>query len=164
MELLFVRILNTYIRKSLSQHSFILNEKEFRGARDEFLEAHKHYLQKDYKAALNDCLKSFESVMISICDERKWNYPKGANAKALIDVCFKNNLIPSHWQSQFSALRSLLESGVPTGRNRISGHGQGTNTYTSARTYCQIHDASNCHGERVSRGCICGNSVPNLTK
>jgi len=40
-------------------------------------------------------------------------------------MCFMNNLIPTHWQSQFSALRSLLESGVPTGRNRISGHGQG---------------------------------------
>ena len=25
-----------------------------------------------------------------------------------------------------AALRSLLEGGVPTGRNRLSGHGQGT--------------------------------------
>jgi hypothetical protein len=33
--------------------------------------------------------------------------------------------VPDFWQSALGALRSLLESGVPTGRNRISGHGQG---------------------------------------
>ena len=29
-------------------------------------------------------------------------------------------------QSHFTALRSTLEAGVPTVRNRMSGHGQGT--------------------------------------
>ena len=32
---------------------------------------------------------------------------------------------PSDLQSQFGALRSVLESGVPTIRNRAGGHGAG---------------------------------------
>lgn len=63
--------------------------------------------------------------MKTICDKRKWSYPKGASAKTLIDVCLRNKLIPAFWQGHYSSLRSLLESGVPTGRNRLSGHGQG---------------------------------------
>ena len=37
-----------------------------------------------------------------------------------------NELIPPFWESHYSSLRSLLESSVPTGRNRLGGHGQGT--------------------------------------
>jgi hypothetical protein len=44
----------------------------------------------------------------------------------LIQVCFDNGLIPAFWQSHFAALRSLLEGGVPTARNRLGGHGQGS--------------------------------------
>ena len=39
---------------------------------------------------------------------------------------FDNDLIPAALQSQFSALRSVLESGVPTVRNKMAGHGQGS--------------------------------------
>jgi hypothetical protein len=34
-------------------------------------------------------------------------------------------------QTQFSSLRSLLESGIPTLRNRVGGHGQGEKTITA---------------------------------
>ena len=104
----------------------LLYKKRYAGAQQEFLNAHQHYRKGETKEALNDCLKAFESVMKAICDKRRWSYPKTATAKALIDVCFKNELIPVFWQSQYSALRTLLESGVPTGRNKLSGHGQGT--------------------------------------
>jgi len=33
--------------------------------------------------------------------------------------------VPTWLQSEFSGLRSALESGVPTARNRVSGHGSG---------------------------------------
>ena len=103
----------------------LLHEKRYAGAQQEFLNAHRHYRKGETKESLNDCLKAFESVMKAICDKRRWRYPKNATAKTLIDVCFENELIPAFWQSQYSALRTLLESGVPTGRNRLSGHGQG---------------------------------------
>ena len=103
----------------------ILNRKGYAGAQQEFLQAHEHYRAGRAKEALNECLKSLESVMKSICDKRKWPYDEGATASALIGICFDKGIVPSFWQTQFAALRSLLESGVPTARNRLGGHGQG---------------------------------------
>lgn len=103
----------------------LLNSKDYEGAQQEFLSAHEHYRHGNYKESLNDCLKSFESAMKAICDKRGWSYPPNATAKSLIQICFDNNLIPSFWQQQFSSLRSMLEGGIPTGRNKLSGHGQG---------------------------------------
>jgi len=106
------------------------DERMYKGANEEFLSAHEHYRHKRNKECLNDCLKSFESVMKAIFDKRKWAYDKNATAKKLIDICFQNNLIPAYMQSQYSSLRSILESGVPAMRNKTSGHGQGSTTTT----------------------------------
>lgn len=103
----------------------LLNDKNYHGAQQEFLSAYEHYRHGKNKEALNDCLKSFESTMKAICDKRKWPYQPNATAKALIQVCFDNDLVPSFWQQQLSSLRSMLESSIPTGRNKLSGHGQG---------------------------------------
>ena len=104
----------------------LLNQEHYAGAQQEFLTAHEHYRRGNAREALNDCLNAFESVMKAICDKRGWSYANNATARPLIQVCFDNELIPSFWQSQYASLRSLLESGVPTGRNNLSGHGQGT--------------------------------------
>ena len=103
----------------------ILSQSRYAGAQQEFLTAHEHYRGGKTKEALNECLKSLESVMKSICDKRGWSYGDGDAAHALIKICFDNGLIPPFWRAQFSALRSLLESGVPTARNRLGSHGQG---------------------------------------
>lgn len=103
----------------------LLHEIGFAGASEEFLQAHEHYRVKRYPEAIAGALKSFESTMKGICDVRKWKYPEGATAKGLIDVIFTNELIPSSLASQFSGLRSVLESGLPTVRNKQGGHGQG---------------------------------------
>lgn len=103
-----------------------LAEKAYQGANDEFLKAHEHYRHRRYPECLNECLKSFESTMKVICTKRKWPYTQDDTAKRLLGICFDNSLIPSFLQAQFTALRSILESGVPTARNKLSGHGQGT--------------------------------------
>lgn len=108
----------------------LLNEKNYQGAQQEFLSAYEHYRHGKNKEALNDCLKSFESTMKAICDKRNWSYQPNATSKALIQVCFDNDLVPSFWQQQLSSLRSMLESSIPTGRNKLSGHGQGTSPTT----------------------------------
>jgi len=104
----------------------VLRRKEFVGAQEEFLKAHEHYRHGNYKEALNECLKCFESVMKTICDMRQWTYARTATAQQLLQVCFDNGLVPSFWQSHFSSFKSMLESGVPTARNKLGGHGQGT--------------------------------------
>lgn len=108
----------------------LLNEKNYQGAQQEFLSAYEHYRHGKNKEALNDCLKSFESTMKAICDKRNWSYQPNATSKALIQICFDNDLVPSFWQQQLSSLRSMLESSIPTGRNKLSGHGQGTSPTT----------------------------------
>lgn len=107
-----------------------LQGKNYAGANDEFLRAHEHYRHKRYKECLNECLKAFESMMKAICKKRRWKYSETDTAKTLLDICFKNGLIEPFWQSHFTGLRATLESGIPTVRNKTSGHGQGTDLTT----------------------------------
>lgn len=106
------------------------SKKYYQGANSEFLQAHEHYRHKRYKECLVECLKSFESLMKSICDKHSWQYNQNDTAKKLINICLSNNLVPSYLQNQFSSIRILLESGIPTVRNKEGGHGQGTEITT----------------------------------
>lgn len=103
-----------------------LSGKDFKGANQEFLSAHEHYRNRKFKECLNDCLKAFESTMKSICAKRGWPHQPTDTAKPLLDAIFQQGLIPSFMQSHFTGLRSTLEAGVPTVRNKLGGHGQGT--------------------------------------
>jgi hypothetical protein len=107
-----------------------LREKSFQGANDEFLSAHEHYRHGRYKECLVDALKSFESTMKVICKKRGWPVQPGDMAKSLIAACFSNQLLPPYLESQMGSLRSLLESGIPTIRNKVGGHGQGAEIAT----------------------------------
>lgn len=97
----------------------------YNGANDEFLSAHEHYRHQRYKECLNDCLKSFESLMKAIHKKHSWQFNDTDTAKKLINSCLSNNLVPEYLQNQFSSIRILLESGIPTIRNKEGGHGQG---------------------------------------
>lgn len=103
----------------------LLRSKTYENAEQEFLAAHAHYRAGRHQECLTSCAKAFESVMKIICDKRKWNYKQTDTSSKLIEVILSNNLVPQHFQSQFSALRSMLESGIPTIRNKQSAHGQG---------------------------------------
>lgn len=121
-----IKIDSTFTHQEMIKPTLkLLQDPAFAGAEDEFLKAHDYYRKNDPKGCISECLKAFESTMKSICDEKGWAYPPSATASKLIDICFDNKLIPTFWQSYFSGIRTTLESGVPTGRNRTSGHGQG---------------------------------------
>lgn len=104
----------------------LLRGSGYEGAQAEFLKAHEHYRHGRLKEALADCLKSLESVMKSICKKRNWQHPDNATSKVLIQTIFENGLVPQFWTTHFSGLRSTLEAGVPTARNKLGGHGQGS--------------------------------------
>jgi hypothetical protein len=106
------------------------SEKSYKGANSEFLKAHEHYRHKRYKECLVECLKSFESLMKAICAKHSWSYNENDTAKKLIDICISKSLVPSYLQNQLSAIKMLLESGIPTVRNKEGGHGQGTEVTT----------------------------------
>jgi len=103
----------------------LLNEPYLKGANEEFLKAHEHFRHARYGECINECLKAFESTMKAICQKRGWRYNQTDTAKSLLTACEQNGLVPSFMQSSLSGLRSVLEN-VATVRNKLSGHGQGT--------------------------------------
>ena len=107
-----------------------LSDPMYKGANEEFLKAHGHYRNKNYKDCVNNCLNAFESCLKIICRKNSWNYNEKDSASRLIAIVFDNGLIPPFMQSHFSALRSTLESGVPTVRNNWTGHGKGPEEIT----------------------------------
>lgn len=103
----------------------LLRDSSFKGPNDEFLKAHEHYRHGRYKEAINDALKALESTLKVICGLKKWPYSDKDTAAKLLGVCFDNGLIANLHLAHFSSLRAGLESGVPTIRNKLGGHGQG---------------------------------------
>jgi hypothetical protein len=103
----------------------LLSDSKYQGAQEEFLSAHKHYREGKHKECIADCLKAFESTMKTICEIKRWPYAKTDTAKTLIDVCVQKGLIDPMLMSHVGALRTVLEAGVPTLRNKLAGHGQG---------------------------------------
>jgi hypothetical protein len=97
----------------------------YSGANDEYLTAHSHFRHGRYKECLVDCLKCFESAMKVVILARGWPHNERDTASQLVATCINNGLFPSYLESQLGSVRSLLESGVPTIRNRNAGHGQG---------------------------------------
>jgi len=104
----------------------LLRNPEYKGAEEEFRQAYEDYRKGSYKSALNEALKALESTMKCICEKRGWAYAKTDTSAKLLKLCFDKGLIPPFWETHFSALRSTLETGVPTARNKLGGHGQGT--------------------------------------
>jgi len=103
----------------------LLAGKQYAGANAEFLTAFEHYRHGRTKECLTECLKAFESTMKAIFTKRGWTFDPSDTAKALIKISFDKELIPATLDSYFSGLRASLESGIPTIRNKYSGHGQG---------------------------------------
>lgn len=104
----------------------LANNDLYQGANDEFLSAHEHYRHQKYKECITDCTKAFESLMKAIHEKRGWAYDRNKDtAQKLVQNCLDNGLIPEYLLSQYQSLGNLLKSGLPTTRNRESGHGQG---------------------------------------
>lgn len=103
----------------------LLSDPAYAGAQQEFLSAFDHYRHDKYKEAVVDALKAFESTLKVICAKQSWKIKETDTASKLLDVCYKQMLIPTFWQNHMTGLRATLEGGVPTGRNKTSGHGQG---------------------------------------
>jgi hypothetical protein len=105
----------------------VLRQSGFESAQREFLDAHENYRQGKKPQALLDCYKAFESTMKIICDKRGWPVDKSKGAADLVRVILEKGLVPQYWQGHFSGLRNVLESAIPTPRNKQAGHGSGVN-------------------------------------
>lgn len=112
----------------------LLTAKEYAEADAEFLKALEHYRKGDTQECLNECLNAFESTMKAICIKRNWAF-KSTEAKALIDVCLKNGLMPPSIHSHVRGVRATLARGIPSIR-KSSGHGPGIQQVDVPPQYC----------------------------
>jgi len=115
-----------YIHEEVVKEAlWVLRHSSFRGPAQEFETAHQHYRAGRYEDAIANALKAFESTIKVVCDARGWPHDPNATASQLIKVVFDRGLVPAEMQSHFSGLRTTLEGGLPTVRNRQAAHGQG---------------------------------------
>ena len=121
-----IKIDSTFIHSEITVKTInLLNNAKFKGANEEYLKALENYRKGRNKECLVEALKAFESTLKIICFELNWKFDKNDTSKKLIQICFQNKLVPKFSQNQFTSLQNLLESGIPTIRNKLSGHGQG---------------------------------------
>ena len=102
----------------------LIHEAEFSGVEEEFMKAHKHYRDGEYKTVLVESLKALESTLKSICDLNQWKYEPDARFNGLVSIVFEKGLVPLHLKAYFNNLKEILKV-VPSIRNKGGGHGQG---------------------------------------
>jgi hypothetical protein len=103
----------------------VLRDPRFKGAEEEFLEAHKQYRSGNPKDAVTGANRAFESAMKVVCDIKGWTYDKSARASDLVKLLRRNGLFPDYLDNAFDQLIATLSSGLPVVRNNDGGHGQG---------------------------------------
>lgn len=103
----------------------LLLDENFRGAEEEYLLAFDCYKEGNNKDAIANALKSFESVMKTICNKLGYSYTEKDGASRLIAILKSNSFFPLYLETQLNSVKSILESGIPTMRNKEAGHGQG---------------------------------------
>ncbi len=111
----------------------ILSGQGYDGARQEFLEAHRHYRAGDYEQAIIEAAKAFESTLKIVCEQKHWPFEKGARSSDLLKIVRSNGLWPDYLDASFDQLLATLTSGLPKVRNEQSAHGQGSAVRTTPR-------------------------------
>ena len=123
---MIIRIDSELIHSEVVQPALgYLQQPGFEGPRDEFLKAHAHYRAGQTKDAITNANNAFESTLKTICDQRGWQYSRGATASHLVKVVKQNGLFPSYLDKSFDQLAATLQSGLPKVRNEQGAHGQG---------------------------------------
>jgi hypothetical protein len=99
----------------------------FENALKEFHDALAAYRGGKYDIVLQKANHAFESTMKVISGKMRWPYEETATAKKMLDVMMSNRLVAPMRDSALKALATLLESDLPTLRNKMpsAGHGAG---------------------------------------
>lgn len=116
----------------------LLLDEEFRGAEEEYLLAFEDYRKGENKNAILNAGKAFESTMKAICSGMNYAYDNEKDtAKHLIKILETNDFYPSYLNNHITGIRTTLESGAPTLRNKTSGHGQGGSVQAISDEYVE---------------------------
>lgn len=98
----------------------LLAAARFEGALDEFVEARNDLVGGDYKGAIHNSAKAFESTLKAI------EGVSVGNAKALIDGLKQTTFYEGFPEALIPSLGDQVLMAVPHIRNKLGGHGQPT--------------------------------------
>jgi hypothetical protein len=126
----------------------LLVNEEFDGALEEFKNAIESYTKAKYENTIIEACKAFESTMKSILDKLGVSYEKNkVTANDLLGLLKVNGLFDPFLDNMFKNLQEILRSGLPTVRNKISGHGDGIDVVEVKRSYASF--ALNLSGSSI---------------
>jgi len=110
----------------------LLSGEKWKAANEQMLAAQGHFLRGDFRATIFECAATFETVLKTICKEKRWTYREDKDTlKPLLDACKIGGLI-----DDFYADPILLTAGII--RNRLGGHGrEPTPTYTATAAHAE---------------------------
>ena len=112
-----------YVKPALQ----LLCDEEFGGAEEEYRNAFEARRAGNNKDAILNAGKCFESVMKTICEKKKYDFDKQRDsAKSLVKILKTNGFFPTYMETHLGGVVTTLESGAPTVRNKVAGHGQGS--------------------------------------
>lgn len=112
-----------YVKPALQ----LLCDEEFAGAEEEYRNAFEARRAGNNKDAILNAGKCFESVMKTICEKKKYDFDKQRDsAKSLVKILKTNGFFPTYMETHLGGVVTTLESGAPTVRNKVAGHGQGS--------------------------------------
>ncbi len=90
----------------------------FKVANSEMLKAHEHIRKGNFTDAMTCCCASYESVLKTIFDRKKWTHDPKDTCAALVAIAQKNGLIPGFYAE-------LLKAPGIIRNNLSSSHGRG---------------------------------------
>ena len=130
---------NEHIHQNIVKPAIsLLHNEQFSGAEEEFFKAFDCYKQQNNKDAIINLAKSFESVLKVICKEMNYSFDdKKDTAKDLLKILKDNNYYPSYLENHLTGVRTTLESGLPTVRNKLVAHGQGSDIVKIPNEYVE---------------------------
>lgn len=93
---------------------------------EEFRKAHTEFRARDYEDCIHDCCNAFESMIKIIAADQGWTeISDKSTVRDLVKALFDHEFIPAYMAQEFTGLRTILEGGINTVRNKAGGHGAG---------------------------------------
>lgn len=126
----------------------LLGAAGFEGALDEFLRAHQRYREGAFEAAVQEALKSNESVIKSILEARGWTHDPKAPFRKLLQTLYDKGFFGGEMLDYYQGgLDKVLSAGLPTLRNQPgAAHGSGVGRRVVPEHVCTLalhHAAAN---------------------
>jgi hypothetical protein len=99
---MIIRVDSEYAHSAIIKPALaLLSEDMFAAANEEFLKAHRHYREENYKDCVVAANRAFETILKTICRERGWAFNSGDRASELVTVVRKQGLFPSYLDKGF---------------------------------------------------------------